>query len=112
MIDRHTADSCRTAGRPGVLPTRLRSARNTTLPRRSVVTASVRPGAERHAQEGPWQQQQQQARRSVAARVKEGETAEQAMERRLRESAQVDERVVYIFNEQDWEKELAKVRGG
>ncbi|KAL4424978.1 hypothetical protein ABPG77_002863 [Micractinium sp. CCAP 211/92] len=30
------------------------------------------------------------------------------MERRLRESAQVEERVVNIFNERDWERELAK----
>jgi hypothetical protein len=50
-------------------------------------------------------------RRSVAARVKPGETPEQALERRKRESAQVEERVIYITNTREWEREVARVRG-
>lgn len=50
----------------------------------------------------------QQQRRSVAARVKPGETPEQVLERRMREAAQVEERVTYIHNKAEWEAELAK----
>lgn len=50
-------------------------------------------------------------RRSVAARVKPGETPEQALERRKRESAQVEERVIYITDTREWEREVARVRG-
>jgi ADP-ribose pyrophosphatase YjhB (NUDIX family) len=41
--------------------------------------------------------------------VQPGETPEQALERRLRESARVEERVVYISDRQEWEQELQKV---
>lgn len=74
-------------------------------------------------------QQQQRGRRGVAVqasalgadahrrrqhfvpRAKPGETAEQALERRLRESERVEERVTYIRSQAQWEQELAKVGG-
>ncbi|KAL4457874.1 hypothetical protein ABPG75_012739 [Micractinium tetrahymenae] len=107
MIGQHLSDVRTIPGRPGVLDAPVRSARGVPLSRRSVAASAARPGAERHAQDGSRQQPPRRSR-SVAARVKEGETAEQAMQRRLRESAQVEERVVYICNEREWEQELAK----
>ena len=48
--------------------------------------------------------------RRLVAHAKPGETPEQALERRMRESQQVDERVVYITNRREWDAEVAKVR--
>lgn len=52
-----------------------------------------------------WQDHAHQ-RRSVAARVRPGETADQVMERRLRESAQLEERVIPIQNRAQWQEYL------
>jgi len=51
-------------------------------------------------------------RRQVAARAKPGETPEQALERRIRESAQVEERVIHITTQAEWDREVAKVGAG
>jgi hypothetical protein len=48
----------------------------------------------------------------VAARAKPGETPEQALERRIRESAQVEERVIHITTQAEWDREVAKVGAG
>lgn len=50
--------------------------------------------------------------RRLVAHAKPGETPEQALERRMRESQQVEERVVYVTNRREWEAEVAKVRRG
>lgn len=34
---------------------------------------------------------------------------EEAYQRRVRESQRVDERVTYIYNQEDWHRELAEV---
>ncbi|PSC71573.1 pollen-specific SF21-like [Micractinium conductrix] len=44
----------------------------------------------------------------VAARVKPGETPEQALERRIRESEAVEERVTHIYDKKDWEEQMAQ----
>ena len=41
-----------------------------------------------------------------------GEAPEQALQRRLRESQRVDERVKYIYNIDDWHRELAGAGSG
>lgn len=38
------------------------------------------------------------------------EAADEAYQRRMRESQRVEERVKYIYNQEDWHRELAKVR--
>ena len=48
---------------------------------------------------------------SRPCRVQPGETPEQALERRLRESAQVEERVIDIVDQADWERQLKQVGG-
>lgn len=45
-------------------------------------------------------------------RAKPNESAEQALERRKRESKEVIERVIYISNAADWEREMEKVGAG
>ena len=47
--------------------------------------------------------------RRLIAHAKPGETPEQALERRMRESQQVEERVIYVTNRREWEAEVAKV---
>lgn len=46
--------------------------------------------------------------RRLIAHAKPGETPEQALERRMRESQQVEERVIYVTNRREWETEVAK----
>lgn len=72
---------------------------------------STRPGiAPRHRVNAGFAPQPQRAHRpSVAPRVKPGETPEQALERRKRESARVAERVTYIYDLEDWQRELQQV---
>lgn len=50
--------------------------------------------------------------RRLIAHAKPGETPEQALERRMRESQQVEERVIYVTNRREWETEVAKVCHG
>ena len=45
-------------------------------------------------------------------KVDPGETPEQALERRIRESAQVEERVIHITTQAEWDREVAKVGAG
>lgn len=47
--------------------------------------------------------------RRLITRASAAETPEQAIERRLRESKRVEERVQQIYCEEDWNKELEKV---
>ena len=44
----------------------------------------------------------------ASASLRPGETPEQALERRKRESERVEERVAYVHNFEEWEQELAK----
>lgn len=52
-----------------------------------------------------------QRRVQTLASLRPGESPEQALERRIRESDRVDERVSYITSFKDWEQELAKAEG-
>ena len=54
------------------------------------------------------QQQRRPLPAVAASSLRPGETAEQALERRKRESDRVDERVSYISSIKEWETELAK----
>ena len=72
--------------------------------------AGSNPGGFAPAAPGPAGQQQRQHRTArLVPNAKPGETPEQALERRMRESAQVEERVTYITNEREWEEEMSKV---
>lgn len=99
-------------------------ANSTRVPAASVVPSLVgrAPGARRQSavvcqstgpqQPGPLPPAAAGQRRQVAARAKPGETPEQALERRIRESAEVEERVIHITSQAEWDREVEKVGAG
>ena len=50
--------------------------------------------------------------RLSVARATAGEAPDDALKRRLRESQRVEERVTYIYNSDDWRRELASAGSG